>query len=316
MLPPRSKADKEPFLSNEKAMLILCISIAFLFWCFIKFSKTYTYTTFYELAYEVPSSYAMSSEAPTLLDVKMQSSGWTLLWHSFTQSNRIISLPLATNDQQYFYADAIKNMIERRASNKQKIIQFTPSQISINIKKELEKKVPIIAFTNINFEKGYQQNGKIKLIPDSVSITGPTNYLDEINQWYTDTLVNVALKETWSGQVGLQKPGVKFVTLSVPKVAFEIPVDQFTEKSMFLPIQIFNQQDSVSIFPKNIQTTFNVTLAQYESITAREFTLKADFNPEFTNTINQKVRIQLSKFPDYIQNVSLDIDSVEYYIIK
>jgi len=57
-------------------------------------------------------------------------------------------------------------------------------------------------------------------------------------------------------------------------------------------------------------------LSNYDQLSSKDFILEANFAKVSPNSINNTLPINLSKIPDFVKQVKLDKESVEYFLVK
>ena len=81
-------------IKEDRATLLACIGIAFVFWLLIKLSQTYRTEKQVLFQFEIPSDKALASVAPEDMTVQLQGTGWDRmtgrhLYHIVYALNRV-----------------------------------------------------------------------------------------------------------------------------------------------------------------------------------------------------------------------------------
>ena len=92
--------------------------------------------------------------------------------------------------------------------------------------------------------------------------------------------------------------------------------EQFTEKSLFLPVTVKNAPDSLKIFPNKVKTNFVIGLSQYDAISEKDFQLEVDLNGIPINQANNTAPISLIKQPAEVKNIRFSPKSVQFLFVK
>ena len=95
-----------------------------------------------------------------------------------------------------------------------------------------------------------------------------------------------------------------------------VEVEQFTEKSLFIKVDVKNAPDSLKIFPERIRLTCVLGLSRYNEIAPEDFALEVDLKNIPLNTVNNTIPILVTKQPNYIDNIKLSDRSVEFFFVK
>ena len=148
-----------------------------------------------------------------------------------------------------------------------------------------------------------------------MEISGPASTVELIQQWKTDSLVLSDLRSDKTVAVALLKPPDE-LSLGTPQTEVRINVEQFTEKSLFVPLTIRNGPDSLKIFPQQIKLTCVVGLSQYNEVTPRDFTVEVDLQNVPVSEDKNTAPIQLTQQPSFVKNVKFSPKSAEFYILQ
>jgi hypothetical protein len=139
----------------------------------------------------------------------------------------------------------------------------------------------------------------------------------------TDTLKSIVTNELDLN--GIKDTVTKEITLSaVSKISFTtktvfvtVPAVKYTEMVLNIPIEVENVPDSLRIktFPTYISLSCWVGLADYDKMTPFLFRATVDYHVLKNNSSN-KVKVNLTKIPAIVNNITYRPKSVEYIIEK
>ncbi len=306
----------QSFLNSDRAMLALCIAISLFFWLLIKLSKEFTTEYESSIYYNLPQGKTFQEQPPQKVRASIKGSGWDLISNVFRSRNENIVVNLSDEVNQTIYQTQLKNKLNSGLGSRNiRIANLDLEYIQITLDNELVKKVPIVLKEELNFAPNFYKRDVIQCIPDSVSITGPLNYLDTIQAWPTENLTLANLEKDVSQQLKLTQKKESNVFLDPPEIEVIIPVEQYTEKSIFVPIQIVNAKDSLKIFPQSVKVNFQVGLSRFNTISLNDFLVEVDANQLQINQSNT-VALQLKNQPDFLRNVRVSPKSVEFFFLK
>jgi len=158
--------------------------------------------------------------------------------------------------------------------------------------------------------------GSIVIIPDSIEVSGPSSVLDTLSSIFTNPLKLRKVENAIKRNLGLVAVHEK-LTLSEKRVQVEIPIEQYTEKSLDVPVNSINVPDSLhlKIFPASAKLTFRVVVSEFEAIQPENFNLSVDYasivegNPE-------RLMIEIVQSPEYIDNIKINPETVGYILEK
>jgi len=99
-------------------------------------------------------------------------------------------------------------------------------------------------------------------------------------------------------------------------VTVTLKVEQFTERSLFVPITIKNAPDSLKTFPERAKLSCVVGLSKYNDIDKNSFQLVADLKGIPLNTEKNTIPVLVTKQPDFVRAVNFQPRSVEFFFVE
>ena len=293
------------FLTRERAVLMVCIGIALCFWVLNRLSTKFRKTTPIRLEYFTPSGKALRTFPPLYANVSWQGTGWDLLLGSEPR----VALTVESDNIQTFY---LRTIVAQQLGNE--VFSVSPEQITVEIEDITTKTVPVEAVTQLSFWKGFDLADDIELTPSVITVEGAKSVLDNLNVLKTDTLRFQKLKDTVETTVKLvANPILKF---SRTDVLARLAVEQFTEKSIFVPLTVRNASQSFQIFPNKIKLDCTVALSRYAALNGDNFIAVADLKNVDVKSKNNTVPIVLLQQPPFVRNVKFSPQSVEFFFEK
>ncbi|MDF1672604.1 MAG: hypothetical protein P1U41_03815 [Vicingaceae bacterium] len=212
------------------------------------------------------------------------------------------------------YATAISNQL----GDNIEIKSILPESINLMLDDQMEKTVKVIPQTNLKFKKQYQLFGQILSKPVITKISGPKMIIDTITQVSTSLIEKEELSSTLTESIGFDK---KYELLKIKfnpsKVLVHIPVEKFTETAQRAMIEVVNLPDSIKLktIPHEVEIKFQLPLSKMANLASANFKVEVDYNA-IRERFSHKLKINLVEYPDYIQNISLTPEKVEYIIKK
>lgn len=293
------------FLTRERAVLMVCIGIALCFWVLNRLSTKFRKTTPISLEYFTPSGKALRWTPPQYANVNWQGTGWDLL----TGSKPRVALTVESDSIQTFY---LRTIVAQQLGNE--VFSVSPEQITVEIEDVTTKRLPIEAVTQLTFGKGFDLSDDIALTPSVITVEGAISVLENLNVLKTDTLRFQKLKDTVETSIRIATSPI--LKLSQNEVAARLAVEQFTEKSLFVPLTIRNAPQRLQIFPNKIKLDCTVALSRYASLSGEDFIAIVDLKNIDIKSKNNTVPIVLLKQPSFVRNVKFSPQSVEFYFEK
>ncbi|GJM32647.1 MAG: hypothetical protein DHS20C18_16480 [Saprospiraceae bacterium] len=305
-------------IPEERAILLICIGIALIFWFLVKFSQPYKSIKEVRINIEFPEDRALLDQPPTDMKVELSGSGWDLLYEYISSS----AIPLAINMVSTDVLDLNRAQLRSEiysslAASKLEIAEINYDEINLRLEEKLQKKIPIYLNASLEYSAEYQRQGLVGLKPDSVLVAGPISRVGPLKYWLTDSLILKNIQSSQSIDLKLANPPAELQI--VPQtIKVNIPVEQFTEKSIFVPLQVMNPPpaDSLKVFPDKIRITCVVGLSQYDTLTSEDFSIEVDLKSVPLNEGKNSVPIRITRQPEYVKNVSLSPKAAEFFILK
>ena len=116
-----------------------------------------------------------------------------------------------------------------------------------------------------------------------------------------------------SGTINIEPLNHSEINYSLSKVSWEMKVEQFTEGEMTLPLSIKNvpKDYEIKLFPDEVTVNYLVSLDKFDLVKKEMFATSVDFD----NT-KKRLPIELVRQADFVENVRVKPDKVEYFLIK
>ena len=289
------------FLTRERAVLMVCIGIALCFWVLNRLSNKFITTTPIKLDYVLPMGKSLSVLPPQYAQVTWHVSGWDML----TGQEQRITININDSVQRVSLKDI---MVEKLRSD---FINVNPDLITVYVEESQHALVRVEAVAKINFVKGYDLDDSIELTPSVIDVEGPRSLVERLVSIQTDTLRFDKFKDSVITKIKLREPPL--FRLSTTEIEAKISSEQFTEKSLFIPILVKNAPQSLRIFPNKIKLDCTVALSHYSVLDAEKFVAEVDLKNIDFKTKNNTVAITLNQYPKWVKNVKFSPKSVEFY---
>ncbi len=296
-----------------------CLILAAVAWIFVAMSNTYTFPVKVVLNFKNQplrkAFYALQADTVTAI---IGGSGWQKLFSNFNSGNRSVSVDLKKLETQNFIV--LSNQlaqINQKADKSQQIISFSPDTVYFDFTSRKVKKVPIVLKYNINYQQQYARSDDINLKPNFVTISGPAAYVDSITSWQTDSLILKNVNDDISSKLNLVLPKENNVSIYPKTVNVSIPVDEFTEKTLEVPIKLINNKvySKVMLFPKKVKVTFMVSLNNYTDVNTDFFEVVADLDSWQKNGM-VTLPVKLKQQPDYCNIISVQPKNINFIVRK
>lgn len=297
---------------------ITCLVLAIIAWVFVSLSNNYKYTTKEVVNFKnAPQKRAFHSLQSDTVDVIMQGTGWQMLFSKIRMQDRVVNIDLHTLDNRNYVVlgSQLKQInIERDAANQ--VLSISPDTLYFDFTNRAVKRVPVKLQLAISYQKRFALSNNIAIKPAYVTISGPANKVDKFTRWLTDSLKLKNINETYNTRLNLQPVNDGSVVIYPKIVEVSIPVDEFTEKTMEVPVKLVNDNyANVKIFPQKVKVTFTVSLNKYAETDEDFFEATADLNlwRKFGYT---SLPVKFTQLPPFCKIVSIEPRNVDFIVKK
>jgi YbbR domain-containing protein len=303
------------FLKTDRAILMLCIGIAFLFWLFTKLSYTYRSTLSIRVKYELSIDKVLTSPPPELIEMDVEGSGWDLLFIFFSRKKYKIDVDVTDNSPKTINAAAIKGKLLKQLPENINIIDLRPDLIEFQPEPLAVKEIPLLLDNRVELSAQFMFIDSLEISPRTVKVSGPASVIKNMNSWVTEPLILEQVESNFTKKLKVLSHTNKNVSFNPNQINVSGKVEQVTEKSIELEIFKRSVPDSILLvlLPKKVTITCIVGLSDFDILTADQFTVVADFS-KFDIYQQSEVRLELEEYPDYVKHIKLQPKAVEYII--
>lgn len=317
MLDNLRRITKTKFKQRNVKTFSFFLFFAVVIWIFVQFSKQYDQVIHIPVEYvNVPLNKVITQDNPDHLQLRMVENGFTIAWYSlFAPSLEIDVSDLPESEDQLVYVLAEnRDDIEQQLDINFSRSEFLRDRLYINYQQRRDKTVPVVPRIEVNFAPGYAAVGPLNIRPDSVTVTGPDNLLDTLNQLQTATLRLNNVKSDLSGEVPIDTSGLGKISFYQNRVNYFLDVEKFTEGSLEIPVELINvpPDRNVVIFPKEILVFYQVNLNDFDDVEAADFRVIADFSEVQENQDFLIPRV--AQQPSFVTNVRINEKKIQFVI--
>jgi YbbR domain-containing protein len=309
-----TKIERKRFL-----VLITCVLLAIAGWLFLALNNKYVYTAKTVLVYKnFPQKKAFHPLQSDTVDLLVEGTGWQLLFARLRVSPPSINISLdKLNNRNYILFSEQLYSVNSQLETSQKIISVRPDTLYFDFSKRTVKRVPVRLVSNLSFARQFGISDDIEFSPDYVTVSGPQEELEKINEWKTDTLKLQDIQRASVSRLAMKPNLQKNVNIFPSTIEVKLPVDEFTEKTLEIPLKVLNNTEyyNVKLYPKKVKITFMVALSSYQQVNEDFIEAAVDLN-EWKLLKHHQLSIKLTRFPDYCKKVKLVPEKVDFIIEK
>lgn len=313
----KTKQNKPWIKKGPLKTFLFFLGFSTVIWVFVQFSKQYTTIIELPVSYiNVPKDKIILDNSPKYLDMRIRDNGLNIAMYKFLPKELKIDL----SDAKALEGQLIYDLELNGASilSQLKIdydnANFLQKNLKIDYQQRAIKKVKINSKIDLGFAVGYSALEKIKLQPDSVTVSGPENILDTLKQVNTRPLKINNISNDIDGIIKLDHSGLEMVTFYLDEVHYSLRTDKFTEGKVVIPIEMVNvpEKMNVVIFPKEVIVYYQVSLNQFDKVKSSNFKVIVDFKNSFDS--DGYLLAQIVQQPDIVNNLRLNENKIQFVI--
>ncbi len=299
---------------QDRAVLIVCIGIASVFWFFVKLSQIYSIDVEVGLDYVIPINKVFSEIPPQKVIATLEGTGWDLLPSYFKNIETSVEIDVM---RRYINTSDLNTKISSSIDELGlSLKRVNPDYLVLSLQDQSSKKVPIQLNSQITVAPQHYIKDSILLFPDSVIASGPKSLIDSLFYWETYPFKLDNLHKNTQQVIFLSSDENSLIQLDTNTTTVTISVEQVAEKKLFVPIRVKNYTDSLRIFPSKIQLSVSVGLSDFDLITEKDFVVEVDMKDIENAQANNTAPIQVSQYPTIVRALRFSPKSVEYFKIK
>ncbi|GAB1359680.1 YbbR-like domain-containing protein [Porphyromonadaceae bacterium] len=264
----------------------------------------------------LPESAMITSELPEHISVMVKDKGTTL----FARRQSGGFTPISINYKDYtlergaFFVPAVTivESVKKQLPPTHQIVSIFPEGISVYVSTGDSKELEVGLAGQFVPSLNCVISGEVKIQPNRITLFGPKSMLDSIEQVMTEYVEIHNLTDTVTMKVKLNP--IKGVKFEIDEVNVFIPVEEFTEKSLVLPVIGRNVPRELRLrtFPPQVKISFFVGLSKFSNVTDTSFILSVDSRYLADHPTAQTIPVYIERAPEYVSNVRIEPDSVEF----
>ncbi|MCP4551911.1 MAG: hypothetical protein GY834_07705 [Bacteroidetes bacterium] len=286
-------------------------------------SKDYTSDVKFNINYKnPPPNQIITYVIDSIIYLNLDSRGFDLFNQSYLRNKKSIDINLQSidihknraNTGNYILSSTLLSQIKKQFDFSNQISSISPDTLFLNLESSVSKEVPILLQIEIEPKQQHYIYGSIKQSNTSVIINGPSSIINSIQSIQTEFVKLQDINQSMNIKLALINPfDLSQLNLSNDSVMITIPIEEFTENSINVPIHITDNQDlSLKLFPEEIEITYLVALKDFKNINPSMFNAEIHFNPELIHYQD----VLLQHYPPFIKISNFEPKRIEYVILK
>ena len=304
----------------HKFLLFIILSVVF--WFMTKLSKEYDSTLEYPVSYINLPEDKLLQEAPVeVIEIHVKTTGFKLISATFFPTELKIdvsNLNWKSSTDYYLLLSQQKLAIQKQMKTGVEIDFFINDSIYFNLGKLKNKKVPVKPLLDLSYATGFELNGNITTVPDSILISGPESILDTINFVSTKLLQIKKLNNSIDQTIEIERfSSDSNVKLQQKNIKIIANVEKYTEGTLEIPFEVLNlpENNIINTFPKVVKVTYKVALSNFNKIDFTSFLIHCDYQVSQKNNLSYLIPILVEKSP-MVKYVRMSPMKIDYIINK
>jgi YbbR domain-containing protein len=247
----------------------------------------------------------------------MLGTGWQMLFSKMKDATKTVNIDLRTLDTKNFVvlSNQLKQINIDRDVNKQ-IIAVRPDTLYFDFTSRMVKRVPVKLMLSVNYQQRFSLSDNILVKPSYVTISGPASRIEKITEWPSDSLKLNNINEDYHTRLNLYPVNDGSIFIYPKTVEISIPVDEFTEKTLEVPVKLINHSyDIVKVFPQKVKVTFTVALNKYAETDEDFFEATADLGL-WRDKGYTTLPVKFTRLPAFCKIVSIEPANIDFIVKK
>lgn len=197
------------------------------------------------------------------------------------------------------------------------IIAFNPDTLYFDFSNRSIRRIPVKLLSAINYQNQFSQSDNVIIQPSYVTISGPSGEIDKMTMWPTDSLKAMDVNETINTGINVKAPPQGNITVYPKIVQITVPVNEFTEKTIKIPVKIINNANyyNIKVVPQRIEVTFTTSLNRYAEIDPDLFEAQVDL--EYWKKYGYStLPVKITRVPEFCKIVRIEPRNIDFIIKK
>ena len=294
--------------------------ISALLWFIIKLTDDYSTQTEFLVRYtEIPANKWMSSPEQRV-KLSFVGDGFATLHHHLVRpQKRVVEIPLSEvnyrleggNTYSYsgqYVAERVARWLDVPISS----VTMSDDKQYFNMEDLQSKELPVRVRLDLQTQRQYRLYDVPLADPSSITVYGPRNVLDTLDEVYTSVLKAYNVNSDLEREVDVDLyDGV--IRSDTKRVRAIIDVEQYTETDVEVPVTV-DDTLVVRFFPETMKVKCMVAIKDFATINGKAFLVLADTAQ--LHCRQPLLDIRLARVPEHVVVMKTEPDQVEYLIVN
>ena len=301
------------------SVFLTCLVLAVCAWLVVAFSSTYSYTAKKVIRYKnVPLKRSFHSLQSDTIEAVVKGTGWQMLFARVNEKSSPITVDLQSLEEHpYVTLSSQLQSINAEIPRDNPIIAFNPDTLYFDFSNRSIRRIPVKLLSSINYQKQFSQSDNVIIQPSYVTVSGPSGEIDAMTAWPTDSLKATDVNETISVGVNVKAPAQGNITVYPKMLQVTVPVNEFTEKTIKIPVKIINNANyyNIKLVPQRVEVTFTTSLDRYAEIDPDLFEAQVDLD-YWKKYGYSTLPVKIIRVPDFCKIVRIEPRNIDFIVKK
>jgi hypothetical protein len=305
---------------KEILTFLFFLLLSFVFWLLQSLQQDYERRIELPLRYkDIPSEWILSGNNPEKITLLLKDKGSALIYYSWKAHFSPVDISVSnlshSSDQcLHVTSQVLETAMLKRLMSSTSIISIDPHEIKIKYDSLSSRWVSVVANVSVNTQPGFQLSGSIKISHPEVRLYGSREILDTLQDVSTKFFAIENVSNTEEVTLALDLPaGVK---ADYETVKLTVPVEEFTEKRMQLPVLCYDIPAgyALRVFPSTVEVVCDIPLSLFKELTDDKIEIQLSFDEFRENRSTGKLPAKLTKKPSWVVNTIIIPNELEFII--
>lgn len=265
----------------------------------------------------VPDSVTFITDPPTTIHVTVRDRGTRLASRWFTGSP-VLRLDFKSfgNDGTFrLRAADLRTQLQSMFGTSAQLLIVSPDSISTGYTTSAGKEVPVVIVADITPQSGKTVGGAITATPAKVRVYSTSAaMLDTLTCVYTYPIARRDVSVPFTIDATIMP--IKGCRVEPSTVKIKVPVEPLENRSLIVPVTTIHVpvSETLEVYPNTVKIDFLVPMS-FPEISKDEFSVVVDY-ADIERTPGRNLPLNVNSFPSRVENATIEIDSVEYMVIR
>ena len=305
---------------KEIFIFTLFLLLSFGFWFLQTLQQDYERRIELPLRYKnVPAEWVLSEDNPKTISVLIKEKGTILLYYLWNGRFNAIDISISglskvSDTTLQVPGRMLETELSKQLIASTSVISFEPREIELHFDLLGSRTIPVSVQVSVATKQGFQLSGNITVSHPEVRLFGSSKILDTLKEVKTKpvALDNVSKTKELTAQLDLPA-GIKS---EIESVKLTIPVEEFTEKKVRLPVQCpdIPSNYTLRMFPSSVEVICHIPLSQFRELTAEKLDVIIPYREFSENQATGKIAVRVTRKPSWVTNLLVVPGELEFII--